>query len=130
MHSLKKALGYGFLLWLIPFLVSVGLVPVKRDIPALFESLMPVVLAVCTMFFLRLYYRGAATTGWGEASLLGGIWMAMSLLFDLPMFGWGPMKMTLPNCLADIGAALPDLSGVDRGSLLPAPGADFLKPGA
>jgi len=35
--------------------------------------------------------------------LLGLVWMAMSLILDLPFFMAGPMKMELAAYIADIG---------------------------
>ncbi len=39
--SLPKALLFGFLLWLIPFLVAFLIFPIRLSTPALFESIMP-----------------------------------------------------------------------------------------
>jgi hypothetical protein len=40
----KKACLYGFLVWLLPFVFSIGLFPLKESMPALFEELMAAVL--------------------------------------------------------------------------------------
>lgn len=105
LRSWKKALGYGFLLWLIPFVVSMALFPIRQGNRPLFESIMPLVEAICTIFFLRLYLRHGKAPGMGESLLLGVLWMGISLLFDWPMFAAGPMKMTPAAYLSDIGAA-------------------------
>jgi CHASE2 domain-containing sensor protein len=104
-RSWRRALGYGFLLWLVPFVVAVALFSIRQSNRPLFESIMPVVLAACTMVALRLYLRRGAAPSLGESLLLGAIWMAISLLFDCPMFSAGPMKMTLVGYMSDIGAA-------------------------
>jgi hypothetical protein len=104
-RSWRRALGYGFLLWLVPFIAAVGLFPIRQSNRPLFESIMPIVLAVCTMLALKLYLRRGAAPAFGEGLLLGLIWMAVSLLFDWPMFSAGPMKMTLGGYMSDIGAA-------------------------
>lgn len=104
-RSWRRALGYGFLLWLVPFVVAVALFSIRQSNRPLFESLMPLVLAACTMVALKLYLRRGAAPALGESLLLGAMWMAISLLFDWPMFSAGPMKMTLAGYMSDIGAA-------------------------
>jgi len=104
-RSWRRALGYGFLLWLVPFVVAFSLYSVRQSNRPLFESIMPVVLAACTLVALRLYLRRGAAPAFGESLLLGALWMAISLLFDWPMFSAGPMKMTLAGYMSDIGAA-------------------------
>ena len=103
MKSFKHALLYGFLLWLIPFIVSVLIFPVKTFSPALFESIMPVVLTVCVVLFLNLYFRKLDADFLKEGVVLGVIWFLMSLVLDLLMFMWGPMKMTFANYMMDVG---------------------------
>lgn len=99
----RAALLYGFLVWLIPFVVSVLIFPLKTRLPALFESIMPVVLVACVVSFLVLYFRKAEAVSFSEAVLVGTLWFVISLAFDLLMFMWGPMKMTLANYVMDIG---------------------------
>jgi hypothetical protein len=103
MKSVKKALLYGFLVWLIPFIVSVLIYPIKTSSPALFESIMPVVLTVCVVLFLHLYFRKLEADFLKEGVILGVIWFLISLVLDLLMFMWGPMKMTLANYMMDVG---------------------------
>ncbi len=103
MRNLKKALWYGFVVWLIPFCVAFALFPVKKTNPPLFDSIMPVVLTVCVMWFLNLYFQSATGNTLREAVLLGGLWMLMSLALDFPMFSHGPMKMSLAVYVSDIG---------------------------
>ncbi len=103
MNSLKKALLFGFFIWLIPFLVSVLIFPLRTSSRALFESIMPVVLTICVVFFLILYFRKVEDGFLREGIILGVRWLAISLLIDLPLFMWGPMKMTLADYMMDIG---------------------------
>ena len=103
MKSLKKALLFGFFIWLIPFLVSVLIFPLWTDARPLFESIMPVVLTICVVFFLILYFRKVEDGFLREGVILGVRWLGISLLIDLPLFMWGPMKMTLADYMMDIG---------------------------
>jgi len=103
MKSFKKALLYGCLVWLIPFIVSILIFPIKTSLPSLFESIMPVIITICVVFFSILYYRKLEANMLNEGIMLGIVWFAISLVLDLLMFMWGPMKMTFANYMMDIG---------------------------
>ena len=103
MKSLRMALLYGFLLWLMPFTVSVLIFPIRTSSRALFESIMPVVLTACVVLFLNLYFNKLEAGLLKEGVALGVIWFAISLALDLLMFMWGPMKMTFADYMKDIG---------------------------
>jgi hypothetical protein len=103
MRSYKLALLYGFSVWLIPFIVSFLIFPIKNSQPALFESIMPVVLAICGVVFSNLYFKRVEANFIEEGIMLGIIWLAISIAIDLLMFMWGPMKMTFASYMVDIG---------------------------
>jgi uncharacterized membrane protein YpjA len=103
MQSLKRACGYGFLVWLLTLLVSMVVFPLKKSTPALFDSIMPVVLSLFAVIFVTRYFRSGPKGPLSEGVWLGAIWLAMNLLLDLPLFSHGPMKMTLADYMADIG---------------------------
>ena len=103
MKSLKKALLFGFFIWLIPFLVSFLIFPLRTSARPLFESIMPVVLTICVVFFLILYFRKLEDGFLREGIILGVRWLGISLLIDLLLFMWGPMEMTLADYMMDIG---------------------------
>jgi hypothetical protein len=105
MTSLRRALLYGFLVWLIPFVTSVCLFGIRKANRPLFESLMEIVLALCAAMFLNLYFRKVERRFLAEGALLGLLWCAMSILFDLPLFSHGPMQMPLAAYFSDIGVA-------------------------
>lgn len=103
MKSLKMALFYGFLIWLIPFVVAFLIFPIKTSLPALFESIMPVVITFSVVLFLNLYFRKLKTDFLKEGITLGIVWFLMSIIIDLFMFMEGPMKMTFVDYMMDIG---------------------------
>jgi hypothetical protein len=105
MTSLRRALLYGFLVWLIPFAISVCLFGIRKANRPLFESIMEVVLAVCAATFLNFYFRRVERRFLAEGAMLGLLWCAMSILFDLPLFSHGPMQMPLASYLSYIGVA-------------------------
>ncbi len=101
---MKKILGYGVLIWLIPFAVAFLIFPLKESHRPLFESIMPVAVTLATLLFSVLYFKQVQgnfhTVGWW----LGLTWMAISLAIDLPMFMLeGPMTMTFADYMMDIG---------------------------
>ena len=103
MKSIKRTILYGFLLWLIPFVVSIPIFPLKEAQSPLFETIMPITLTVCVVFFSILYFRKMDGRYISESIKLGVIWFAISIVFDLLMFMWGPMKMSFINYMIDIG---------------------------
>jgi len=54
---MKRIIWYGFLLWLIPFIVGFCAFPLKKSNVPLFETIMPVTLSLCVVFFSILLYR-------------------------------------------------------------------------
>ena len=103
MRSVRRAIFYGFWLWLVTLAISMALFPIKRSWPVMFDSLMPVVLTVLTVVFVSLYLRRGEAYLPGEAALLGVIWLSINLLLDFPLFSSGPMRMSLVDYIADIG---------------------------
>lgn len=99
----KTALLHGFLIWFITFAVSFAIFPLRTSNRPLFESIMPVVLAGCTMFFANRYHRKRPQAPVQEWYRLGLVWLAMNWLLDAPLFSGGPMKMTVTEYFADIG---------------------------
>jgi hypothetical protein len=98
-----KIVLYGCLLWLVAFLVSVALSPIRETQRALFESIMPVVIALGTVFFSIIYLRKREVDFLQEGVLLGVIWFALNIGLDLPLFLRGPMAMPLSEYVKDIG---------------------------
>jgi hypothetical protein len=104
MTSLRKALLYGVLVWLIAFLVAFVIFPIRQSNRPLFESIMPVVIAAAVAAFGVLYFRAVTRAFVLEGLCLGFLWLVISVAIDAPlMLLGGPMKMTVGQYLADIG---------------------------
>jgi hypothetical protein len=103
MQSLKRAFAYGFLVWLLTLMVSMGIFPLKNSWTVLFDSIMPVALALCAVVFATRYFQRCAASSLKEGAWLGAIWVIVNWLLDWPLFSHGPMKMSLVNYMADIG---------------------------
>jgi hypothetical protein len=98
-----KMILFGLLTWLIPFVVSIVIFPIRETERPLFESIMPVVVTLCTVVFSVLYLRKVTSAFLKEGILIGAVWLAINLLIDLPLFSAGPMAMPLSDYIKDIG---------------------------
>jgi hypothetical protein len=98
----KRAAFFGFLSWFIPFAVSFILFPLKKSNAPLFGTLMGLVVLVTGGALLARYFRNRPVPV-REAVLIGTLWFFMNLVFDYPMFAYGPMQMTVPRYYSEIG---------------------------
>ena len=97
-----RACLLGFLSWLIPFLVSFLLLPIKKFNLPLFTTLMYLIVLITAGALMKLYFRDRQIVP-REALIVGTLWLAISLTLDFPMFGFGPMKMTPLAYYSEIG---------------------------
>jgi hypothetical protein len=103
MNKTTKILIFGFLMWLVPFLVSVVIYPLKTSENPLFESIMSVVLTLTVVLFSIKYFRNLSIDFLREGILTGTVWFLISIILDLSLFMWGPMQMSFENYMMDIG---------------------------
>src|SRR5260370_24945250 len=68
----------------------------------LFGTLMGLAVLLTGAVLLNRYLRNR-TVAVNEAVLVGMLWLVLSLAFDYPMFGYGPMKMTACTYYSEIG---------------------------
>jgi len=97
----KRAVLLGVISWLIPFVVSFILFPLKQNAP-LFSTLMGLVVLLTGAALLHRYFRNRSVSV-NEAVLVGMLWLVLNLSFDYPMFNFGPMKMTAWSYYSEIG---------------------------
>ncbi|MEE9555368.1 MAG: hypothetical protein V3W18_13860 [candidate division Zixibacteria bacterium] len=103
MKSIKWTIIFGFLLWLIPFIVAFAIYPIRETNYPFFETIMPVTLTLCVVIFAVLYMKDLESGYIAEGVKIGIVWFLMSVVIDLFMFTWGPMKMSFGNYMMDIG---------------------------
>ncbi len=103
MASIGRAVLFGFLVWLIAFVVAFLIFPLRESARPLFESIMPVVVTIATVVFTLLYFRRVRGNHVREGVMLGALWLAINVLIDLPLMLWGPIGMSLTEYMADIG---------------------------
>ncbi|MBI1900903.1 MAG: hypothetical protein HYS13_07300 [Planctomycetia bacterium] len=103
MASWKWAILFGLVVWLVPFVVAVCIQPLRDSARPLFESIMPVVLAVVVGRLGWFYFRRVQRAWMREGLILGVLWLGISVAIDLPLMLNPPMNMTLADYLADVG---------------------------
>ena len=103
MIAWRRAALLGFLSWLIPFVVSFLVFPLKRSNGPLFETLMTLVVLATAGAMFQFYFRGRTVSA-HEALFIGLLWLAVNLVMDYPMFSHGPMKMQASVYYSQIGA--------------------------
>jgi len=103
MSSIKRILGYGFLIWAIPFIAAIFIFPLRESERPLFESIMPVAVALAAVGF-TLIYNKKIEADFLRKDIEFGLWsFAICIVIDLLMFMWGPMKMAFIDYVKDIG---------------------------
>jgi hypothetical protein len=104
MLNWKRALGFGLLAWLLPFVVAVLAFSLRDRARPVFESVMAVGVAATATGLGLAYGIGRTALTARAGVLLGVVWLAMSILVDAPlMLLTGPMQMSLGAYLGDIG---------------------------
>ena len=103
MTSIKKAIRYGVIVWLIPFVVAFAIFPIRESNRALFESIMPVVVVAAAVALAIRYLRHSKNSQ-QESVRLGVLWLAISIAIDLAIFlPPSPMQMSFMTYVQDIG---------------------------
>ena len=105
MKWIGKALLFGFLTWLVPFVVAIFFYTQEGQLRIdifLFKSIMMVVGSVCGASFLLLYFKKVTERHCREGFLIGQIWLAINWALDfavlIPMSG-----MAVGTYVAQIG---------------------------
>jgi len=94
---------FGFLTWLVPFVVAFLIYPIRTSYRSLFESIMAVVVTISAVLFAVLYFRKLTTGFLSQGILVGIIWFVINIVLDLILFMEGPMKMSFSDYIMDIG---------------------------
>jgi hypothetical protein len=98
----RRALLYALGVWVVPFVVAIGIFPLRENERPLFESIMPIAVVGAAAIFAIRYARSEPS--FARIGLpLGIVFLAVSVVIDLLLFSWGPMKMGFVDYLKDIG---------------------------
>jgi len=104
MNKYLKLVGYGVVIWLVTFLVAFSITSLRTSNRPLFESIMPVTLAILVVIFTILVFQRIDNTYLGEGILTGVLWFTINVVLDLIMFlPTSPWQLTVTDYFADIG---------------------------
>lgn len=104
MRSWRRAIGLGFLAWLIPFVIAFLVFPWRESARPVFESVMAVTVTGTAVVLGLGYLRRVSGMQAREGMVVGVVWLAMCVLIDAPlMLLGGPMQMSLGAYVGDIG---------------------------
>lgn len=104
MNKYLKIGLFGFLVWMMPFLVSFLIFSIHESNRPLFESTMPLVLTITVVIFSVLYFKKLEKDYLNESILVGVVWLIINLIIDLIMFlPDSPMQMSFVDYMMDIG---------------------------
>jgi len=107
MKKYPKIMLLGFSLWLIPFIVSVLIFPLRAFQRPLFESIMPLVITIWTVFFSIIYFTSKNLSVKNssyliEGATIGFAWLFISIFLDMMIFIGGPLEMPIWDYAKDI----------------------------
>jgi hypothetical protein len=83
MKRILKILFFGFLVWLILFIIGFLIFPLHQTQILLFKTIMVVTGALVGMSMLVFYYRKVESNFVSEGILVGVIWLTVNIVLDL-----------------------------------------------
>jgi len=98
----KRALTFGFTSWLIPFVLSCILFPIKLGNAPLYNNVLALIGLSTGAWLMSRYFANRPATLM-EALFLALLWTAMNLVLDQPFFSFGPMRMNAVQYWSEIG---------------------------
>ena len=127
MNKHLRTLLFGFLIWLIPFIISIFFFNQKGELQVnvfLFKSIMIVVGSISAAYLVVNYFKGITSQYLREGIIAGLVWLAVNWLLDIailiPMSGMsfsdyfieiGIRYLSIPAFAIAVGAALEQKPG-------------------
>jgi uncharacterized membrane protein YpjA len=101
-NSMLRMIGYGFIVWVIPYISAIPLLPLMNADPTFFKTLMIVEGSIVGAICAVLYFGKVEKDFLKEGVILGIVWLALNWLLDyfllLPL-----SKMPLGRYFIEIG---------------------------
>lgn len=85
-EQIFKIVFYGFLVWLVPFIVSFFIYPLKTAGNPLFESIMPLVITLMVVTLSYQYLKTLKTDLIREGIIIGIVWFVINIAIDMVLF--------------------------------------------
>ena len=96
MIRILKLIGYGFLVWLIPTLITSALI-VFPSIAYLFDIVSALAIIISAALFSYLYFKEVNINFIKEGIITGIVWLILSIVFDLIMIIVGISTISLTS---------------------------------
>jgi len=77
-----KRVGFGFLVWLVPYVTAIPLMPLMESDVVLFKTIMVVVGSLVGALLTVIYFAGVRRSYLREGVLLGLVWLLLSWGLD------------------------------------------------
>lgn len=105
MNKYLKICLFGFLVWLIPLIVSFLIFGLHEDYRPLFESIMAVAVTLSVVIFSVLYFKTVNKDYVKEGVMIGITWLIINLIIDLIIMVLleSPMQVSIGDYMMDIG---------------------------
>ncbi len=106
MKRVGKIIAYGFLTWLIPFIVSFFFVNQDgsfRIDETFFKTIMIIVGALVGVKLMVCYFNKVSGNYLKEGIIIGLAWLAINLILDLALVFGGMFPMGVGEYFLDIG---------------------------
>ncbi|HTV73609.1 MAG TPA: hypothetical protein VME66_07895 [Candidatus Acidoferrales bacterium] len=98
-------IGFGVMSWIVPFVASIALYPLKATNEPLFETIVSILILVSAGGLGRLWYRTVPPVHVSDGFALGTAWLLINVVLDQSMLLsiFGPQRMPLAVYLTQVG---------------------------
>ncbi len=106
MNKYLKIIGFGILLWIIPFFAGFPFFDPETGLlisETFFKTIMIITGSLVSVFLAAKYFQGIKKNYVHEGIVLGFSWLAINWAFDLVMVQIGFFPMTITAYFTDIG---------------------------
>ncbi len=96
MNRILKLVGFGFLVWLIPTLITTALIYFPST-ESLFDIISALAIIISVALFSYLYFKDVTTNFIKEGIIIGITWIIISIIFDLVMIIVGVSHISIAD---------------------------------
>jgi hypothetical protein len=93
MNKILKITGFGFIVWLIPTIIT--LLVSYLEFMSFFDVVSALAIAITVIVFTYLYFRDINVDLVKEGVIIGIVWLIMSLILDIVLIYLGITKLSL-----------------------------------
>lgn len=93
MNKNLKIIGYGFIVWLIPTLITLSVS--YLNVLSFFDVISAIAIAVTVIIFSYLYFKDIHAHFTKEGVIIGLVWLVISIVLDIALIFLGITQLTL-----------------------------------